>query len=325
MPSGQSAPIREVLHLVQQVAAHDSSVLILGESGTGKEVVARAIHESSPRRNGPFVAVNCGAIPAELLESELFGHVKGAFTGANSMKKGLFEAADGGTIFLDEIGDVPAAMQVRLLRVLQEGEVKRVGSNENIKVDVRVIAATNVDLAQAVKDKKFRLDLYYRLNIITIDIPPLRERKEDIVELVSHFVNQYRKAFGKEIDFVPKSVINRLLMHDWPGNVRELENLIQRAVLMNKGKMITEGDLLFDQDPRIERRAMGGFDLNGRLGSLSLKEILTEVESAVINEVLHRCEGNVGLAANQLQIGKTALYDKMKQRGITPKVLRKPD
>ena len=232
---------------------------------------------------------------------------------------------DGGTIFLDEIGDISPHMQVSLLRVLQNGEIIRVGGNEPLREDVRIIAATNVDLAQAVKDKKFRLDLYYRLNIITIDIPPLRERKEDIVELVSHFVNQYRKAFGKEIDFVPKSVINRLLMHDWPGNVRELENLIQRAVLMNKGKMITEGDLLFDQDPRIERRAMGGFDLNGRLGSLSLKEILTEVESAVINEVLHRCEGNVGLAANQLQIGKTALYDKMKQRGITPKVLRKPD
>ena len=163
------------------------------------------------------------------------------------------------------------------------------------------------------------------MNVITIDIPPLRDRKEDIVELVSHFVNHYRLAFDKEIDFVPKSVINRLLLHDWPGNVRELENLIQRAVLMSKGKMITEGDLLFDQDPRMEQPVRNGFDLNGRLGSLPLKEILAEVETAVITETLRRCEGNVGLAATQLHIGKTALYDKMKQRGILPKVLRKPD
>ena len=322
---GSSRKMRELREMIHQVAGSDATILITGESGTGKELVANLVQATSSRDDKPFLKINCNAINDSLLEADLFGYEKGAFTGAQQRKIGKFEVVDGGTIFLDEIGDISPHMQVSLLRVLQNGEIIRVGGNEPLRVDVRIIAATNVDLAQAVKDKKFRLDLYYRLNIITIDIPPLRERKEDIVELVSHFVNQYRQAFGKEIDFVPKSVINRLLMHDWPGNVRELENLIQRAVLMNKGKMITEGDLLFDQDPRIERRAMGGFDLNGRLGSLSLKEILTEVESAVINEVLHRCEGNVGLAANQLQIGKTALYDKMKQRGITPKVLRKPD
>ena len=280
---------------------------------------------TSAREDKPFLKINCNAISDSLLEADLFGYEKGAFTGAQTRKIGKFEVVDGGTIFLDEIGDISPHMQVSLLRVLQNGEIIRVGGNEPVQVDVRVIAATNVDLAQAVKDKKFRLDLYYRLNIITIDIPPLRDRKEDIVELVSHFVNHYRLAFDKEIDFVPKSVINRLLLHDWPGNVRELENLIQRAVLMSKGKMITEGDLLFDQDPRMEQPVRNGFDLNGRLGSLPLKEILAEVETTVITETLRRCEGNVGLAATQLHIGKTALYDKMKQRGILPKVLRKAD
>ena len=322
---GVSPGFRAAYGLLKQAADSQIPVLLLGETGVGKEVFARCLHEMGPRAGEAFVAVNCAAIPQELVESELFGVEKGAYTGAQSSRPGRFERASGGTLFLDEVGDLPLSAQAKLLRVLQEREIERLGDAKPRKVDVRVVAATNADLSKLVKEGRFRLDLYYRLNIITIDIPPLRDRKEDIVELVSHFVNHYRLAFDKEIDFVPKSVINRLLLHDWPGNVRELENLIQRAVLMSKGKMITEGDLLFDQDPRMERRTMGGFDLNGRLGSLSLKEILTEVESAVINEVLHRCEGNVGLAATQLQIGKTALYDKMKQRGITPKVLRKPD
>ena len=321
---GSSRKMRELREMIHQVAGSDATILITGESGTGKELVANLVHATSSRDDKPFLKINCNAINDSLLEADLFGYEKGAFTGAQQRKIGKFEAVDGGSIFLDEIGDISPHMQVSLLRVLQNGEIIRVGGNEPLQVDVRVIAATNVDLAQAVKDKRFRLDLYYRLNIITIDIPPLRERKEDIVELVSHFVNHYRQAFGKEIDFVPKSVINRLLLHDWPGNVRELENLIQRAVLMSKGKMITEGDLLFDQDPRMERKTTG-FDLNGRLGSLSLKEILTEVETAIITEALQRCEGNVGVAAGQLHIGKTALYDKMKQRGILAKVLRKPD
>lgn len=229
---------------------------------------------------------------------------------------------DGGTIFLDEIGDISPRMQVSLLRVLQNGEIIRVGGNEPIKVDVRVIAATNVDLAQAVKDKKFRLDLYYRLNIINIDIPPLRERKEDIVELVSFFVNHYREAFKKEIDFVPKSIINRLLAHDWPGNVRELENLIQRAVLMAKGKMITEADLIFDQDPRIEQQRVDTFNIDDKLGALPLKAIVADFEAAIIHRALDKYNGNVSTAATQLKLGKTALYDKMKQHGISAKHIK---
>jgi len=228
--------MQKTLRYAIKIAPTNSTVLIGGESGTGKEFFAKIIHRMSNRSDGRFVAINCGAIPENLFEREFFGHKKGSFTGAMANKIGLFEAASDGTIFLDEIGDISPRMQVALLRILQNGEIIRVGGTEPVRVNVRVIAATNVDLAQAVKEKKFRLDLYYRLNIINVDIPPLRERKEDIVELVSHFVNHYREAFKKEIDFVPKSTITRLLAHDWPGNVRELENLIQRAVLMAKGK-----------------------------------------------------------------------------------------
>jgi transcriptional regulator with PAS, ATPase and Fis domain len=322
---GSSRKMRELREMIHQVAGSDATILITGESGTGKELVANLVQATSSRDDKPFLKINCNAINDSLLEADLFGYEKGAFTGAQQRKIGKFEVVDGGTIFLDEIGDISPHMQVSLLRVLQNGEIIRVGGNEPLQVDVRIIAATNVDLTQAVKDKKFRLDLYYRLNIITIDIPPLRERKEDIVELVSHFANHYRQIFKKEIEFVPKSVINRLLLHEWPGNVRELENLIQRAVLMAKGKMITEGDLLFDQDPRVERPLGSGFELGSRLGTMPLKDILTEIESTIIAEALRRCEGNVGVAASQLHIGKTALYDKMKQRGLSPKMLRKMD
>lgn len=321
---GSSRKMRELREMVHQVAGSDATILITGESGTGKELVANLVHATSSRENKPFLKINCNAINDSLLEADLFGYEKGAFTGAQNRKIGKFEVVDGGTIFLDEIGDISPHMQVSLLRVLQNGEIIRVGGNEPLQLDVRVIAATNVNLAEEVKEKRFRLDLYYRLNIITIDIPPLRERKEDIVELVSHFVNHYRQAFNKEIDFLPKSAINRLLQHDWPGNVRELQNLIQRAVLMAKGKMITKGDLLFDQDPGlVGRRASNEFNLDGRLGNVALKEILTEMETAIISEALRRCDGNVGVAAGQLQIGKTALYDKIKRRGITPRAMRK--
>ena len=261
---GRSRKMRELREMIHQVSGSDATILITGESGTGKELVANLIKATSTRDDKPFLKINCNAINDSLLEADLFGYEKGAFTGAASRKIGKFEVVDGGTIFLDEIGDISPRMQVSLLRVLQNGEIIRVGGNEPVQVNVRVIAATNVDLAQAVKEKKFRLDLYYRLNIINIDIPPLRERKEDIVELVSYFVNHYREAFKKEIDFVPKSIINRLLAHDWPGNVRELENLIQRAVLMAKGKMITEADLIFDQDPRMEQQKDRRFQYRGK-------------------------------------------------------------
>lgn len=320
---GRSRKMRELREMVHQVAGSDATILITGESGTGKELVANLVKATSARDNKPFLKINCNAINDSILEADLFGYEKGAFTGATARKIGKFEVVDGGTIFLDEIGDISPRMQVSLLRVLQNGEILRVGGTEPVKIDVRVIAATNVELAQAVKEKKFRLDLYYRLNIINIDMPPLRDRKEDIVELVSYFVNHYRDAFKKEIDFVPKSVINRLLMHDWPGNVRELENLIQRAVLMAKGKMITEEDLMFDQDPQIEQQRTDHFNIDEKLGQMPLKAIMAEVEAAILNRALQNYGGNVSTAANQLKLGKTALYDKMKQHGISAKQIKK--
>jgi transcriptional regulator with PAS, ATPase and Fis domain len=315
--------MRELREMIHQVSGSDATILITGESGTGKELVANLIKATSPRDDKPFLKINCNAINDSILEADLFGYEKGAFTGATARKIGKFEVVDGGTIFLDEIGDISPRMQVSLLRVLQNGEILRVGGTEPVQVDVRVISATNVDLAQAVKEKKFRLDLYYRLNIINIDMPPLRDRKEDIVELVSYFVNHYREAFKKDIDFVPKSVINRLLTHNWPGNVRELENLIQRAVLMAKGKMITDNDLLFDQDPRIEQQQDDSYNIDDKLGILPLKKIVAEFEAAIINRAMHKYSGNVSTAANQLKIGKTALYDKMKQHSISAKHIKK--
>ncbi len=319
---GRSRKMRELREMIHQVASSDATILITGESGTGKELVANLVKATSNRDDKPFLKINCNAINDSILEADLFGYEKGAFTGATARKVGKFEVVDGGTIFLDEIGDISPRMQVSLLRVLQNGEILRVGGTEPVKIDVRIIAATNVNLTQAVKEKKFRLDLYYRLNIINIDIPPLRDRKEDIVELVSYFVNHYREAFKKEIDFVPKSIINRLLAHDWPGNVRELENLIQRAVLMAKGKMITEGDLLFDQDPRTDQQNTDCFNISEKLGMLPLKSIVAEFEASIINQALHKYNGNVSTAATQLKVGKTALYDKMKQHGISAKHIK---
>jgi Nif-specific regulatory protein len=217
---GNSKALRELRDMVSQVAKSDATVLITGESGTGKELVANLIRETSNRNDKPFLKINCNAINDSLLESDLFGYEKGAFTGADSKRKGKFEVVDGGTIFLDEIGDISPRMQAAMLRVLQDGELIRVGGNTPVKVDVRIIAATNADLAKAVQAGTFRLDLYYRLNIINISIPPLRQRKEDIVDLVTHFVRRYRQAFKKDINFLPQSVINRLLRHEWPGNVR---------------------------------------------------------------------------------------------------------
>ncbi len=320
---GSSTAMRELREMVHQVAKSDATILITGESGTGKELVANLVRATSNRNDTPFLKINCNAINDSILESDLFGYEKGAFTGAINRKKGKFEIVDGGTIFLDEIGDISPRMQASLLRVLQNGEIVRVGGTEPIKVDVRVIAATNVELAVAVQEKKFRLDLYYRLNIINIDIPPLRERKEDLVELVTHFVKHYRHAFKKDIDFVPQSIINRLLNHSWPGNVRELENLIQRAVLMARDKMITEQDLFFDQNFDSDQAANPLAELQTKIGMLPLKGILAEFETEVIQQALHKHKGNVSKAASDLKIGKTALYDKMKRHNISAKEIKR--
>jgi sigma-54 specific flagellar transcriptional regulator A len=242
MPSGRSAAIREVLHLVQQVAQHDSSVLILGESGTGKEVVARAVHESSRRRSGPFVAVNCGAIPAELLESELFGHEKGSFTGAYSTRKGRFEIAEGGTLFLDEIGDMSLPMQVKLLRVLQERVFERVGNHQPICCNVRIIAATHRNLDEAILGGQFRGDLFYRLNVFPIEMPSLRERLDDLDVLIGEFIEQNRAAGRPAIALTP-AALTVLRRHPWPGNVRELANLIERLSILHGGHAVDVAQL----------------------------------------------------------------------------------
>ena len=240
---GQSNQMRSVFKLVETVSYSTATVLIQGESGTGKELVARAIHYRSPRKDKPFVAVNCSALTDTLLESELFGHMKGSFTGATGNKKGLFEAADGGTIFLDEIGDVPPATQVRLLRVLQEGEVKRVGANEPIKVDVRVIAATNVDLARAKEQGRFREDLFYRLNVIAVQLPPLRDRPEDVPLLAQHFLRLYSTKLKKKLTGFSPRAMEALTCNRWVGNVRELENVVERASVLTSHEVVDVDDL----------------------------------------------------------------------------------
>lgn len=314
---GVSRAMREVRDMVTQVADSDATILITGESGTGKELVANLIRNLSGRREKPFLKVNCNTINDNLLESDLFGYEKGAFTGAVSRKKGKFEIVDGGTLFLDEIGCISPRMQASLLRVLQNGELIPVGGSKAIKVDVRIISATNVDLEQAVSEGRFRLDLYYRLNIINIIMPPLRDRKEDIVDLATHFLKHYRKAFKKEIDFMPNSVIDKLLSHEWRGNVRELENVIQRAVLMARNNTITVKEIHFDQNMAGAKAAREGIfaPFEARVSKAPLKELLADIEGLIIKDTLDRLNGNVYEAAKVLKIGKTALYEKMKRYG----------
>lgn len=240
---GSTAEMREIYRLIQKISVQDVTVLILGESGTGKEMVASAIHRHSKRRNGPFVPINCAAIPATLLESELFGHERGSFTGAHAQKLGKFEQAHGGTIFLDEIGDMDALLQAKMLRVLQDHQFQRVGGNRNVQVDVRIIAATNKDLAQEASKGNFREDLYFRLNVIPIYLPPLRKRTADVPLLIEHFVRKANAQYGKSILGISPDVMDRLLSYDWPGNVRELENVITRSVILSHGSLITANDL----------------------------------------------------------------------------------
>ncbi|HKQ96938.1 MAG TPA: sigma-54 dependent transcriptional regulator, partial [Candidatus Polarisedimenticolia bacterium] len=240
---GESPRMKEVFDLIDQIAPTHSTVLICGESGTGKELAARAIHARSPRKDRPFVSINCGAMPDELLESELFGHARGSFTGAVTAKKGLFEVADGGTLFLDEIGDTTPAMQVKLLRVLQERRIRRVGGTDESEVNVRVLAATNQDLEALVREKRFREDLFYRINVILVRMPALREKREDVPRLVGHFVEKYGAIMGKRVSGVSDLALRQLQEHDWPGNVRELENVIERAVALARGDVIGPAEL----------------------------------------------------------------------------------
>ncbi len=299
---GQSLAMRQLLDMVATIAPSEATVLISGESGTGKEVIARSIHEGSNRREGPYVAVNCAALAETLLESELFGHEKGAFTGAEKKREGRFLAANKGTIFLDEIGEIAPAMQVKLLRVLQEREVQPVGSDRTFTVDVRILAATNRNLAEEVAQGRFRQDLYYRLNVVSLQLPPLRERREDIPLLAMHFMRQFASRNNKTVKGFTPAAMDRLLKHDWPGNVRELENAVERAVVLLVGDYISEREL----PPTITAQ---GKEPGGRPDFANMT--LDEIERLAVQDTLAQVGGNKSEAARRLGINRKTLLAKL--------------
>ncbi len=318
---GQAPSIRRAIELALNVADTQTTVLIQGESGTGKELLANLIHYNSGREDKPYIKLNCGAIPETLLESELFGHEKGAFTDARALRKGRFEEANGGTLFLDEIGEMSAAAQVRLLRVLQDGEFNRVGGNEVIKTDVRVVAATNVDLEKAIEDGKFRRDLYYRLSVFPITLPPLRERAEDIHPLVFHFLELYKQKTGRFVSGISKEALQALISHEWTGNVRELENAIERAVIIASGRQIEVEDLppaiskvTFDFRARIKHERIEA-SREGRAISINIEipSSIEEIEKQAISATLDYTDGEKARAARLLGIGRKTLYRKLEE------------
>jgi DNA-binding NtrC family response regulator len=315
---GRNPVMQSIYDTIEIVAETDSTVLVTGETGTGKELVARALHWASPRRDRRFITINCSALPAELLESELFGHEKGAFTGAIRMKVGKFEYGDGGTVFLDEIGEIPPLLQVKILRVLQEREFERVGGNQPIKVDVRIIAATNKDLPQAIARGEFREDLYYRLNVVPLRLPPLRARREDIPLLARHFLLKCREKFKKEVDALSQEALNRMLLYPWPGNVRELENVIERAVIMARGPLIQSVDLP-EQKPSPEMEPSGAPLLSQALFDLPLDEAGDIFERSYCEEVLARCEGRIATAARHSGLNPRSFNRKMNKYGLDKK------
>ena len=312
---GVSPPIKAVFDRIRKVADTESTVLITGDSGTGKELIARALHHNSSRRHRPMIPINCGSIPAELLESELFGHAKGAFTGATGVKKGLFEEASGSTLFLDEIGELPLALQVKLLRALQEGEIRRIGDNSPIQVALRIIAATNRDLEKAVEGGDFREDLYYRLNVVSIHLPPLRHRREDILLLAKHFLAMYAEKHNRSFRMIAPDAIDLLMNYDWPGNVRELQNAIEQAVVICDSEIIHPDDL-----PEKVHFADAQVHVIIPENRFEFKDILNEVleqtESQLINRALELTEGNRTKAAELLGISRRGLLYKLKEESI---------
>jgi two-component system response regulator HydG len=304
---GQSPALREAIDMVRQVADTDATVLLTGESGTGKELFARMLVEESQRADQPFVTVNCAALPESILESELFGYEEGAFTGADEAKMGRFEAADGGTVFLDEIGELSPSVQVKLLRVLQEGTFERLGSNETTEVDVRIVAATHVDLEEAMHEGEFREDLYWRLNVVNVHIPPLRHRLEDVPLLAEHFLNHYRDKNDRDISGMSREALDALGDYNWPGNVRELENVIERAVVLDKDELVDVDDL---PEHIIEHEGE-----NNRYISVPVGTPLEEVERRVLDETLKMTDGNKKLTAKLLGIATRTVYRKTKESG----------
>ena len=305
---GRSEPMQEIFATIERVAPTRATVLLAGESGVGKDLIARAIHFHSPRRDRPLVKINCTAIPENLMESELFGYEKGAFTGAVTSKPGKFEQADTGTVFLDEIGDVPGPIQVKLLRILQEREFERLGSNVTRHTDVRIIAATNQDLRAALEQGTFREDLYYRLNVVPLNIPPLRERKQDIPFLANHFIRKLAADSGSAVESITDAAMERLMAYHWPGNVRELENVIERSLVLCRGSQLDAGDVLLESAPRPRSQN----------GQHFLPEGLTldQYEQELIREALRRADGNKSHAARLLGLTRNALRYRLTQMGL---------
>lgn len=318
---GNCLQMQQVFATIKKVASIDVPVLILGESGTGKEMVAQAIHQRGLRKKGNFIAINCGAIPENLLETELFGHEKGSFTGAQSLVQGKVEYADSGTLFLDEIGEMPPLLQVKLLRFLQDKVIQRVGGREDIRVDARIIAATNIDIMQSISDGGFREDLYYRIGVITLELPPLRERGEDILLLANIFLRRFSQEFGKKIRGFSRDALAWLSEYPWPGNVRELENKIKRAGVMAETSIVEPWDLGFVDLPQsipqvdvtAEPSAKAG-KLN--LAGLTLKEARSRVEYDLLSYALEQSQGNVQNAAEQLAVSRPTMYDLLKKHGL---------
>jgi two-component system response regulator AtoC len=311
---GNSPAMQEVYKTVGKVAKADATVLITGESGTGKELVAEALHYNSTRRSGPLIKVSCAALPETLLEAELFGHEKGSFTGAMATRKGRFELADKGTIFLDEIAEMSLATQTKLLRVLQERKIERVGSAIPIKVDIRVICATNKDLQKMVDQQKFRDDLYYRLNVINIHMPPLRERKEDVPALVEHFLAKHRYSASAQPATISEEALRRLVEYDWPGNVRELENVVERAVVLSRGQIITSRELPFGDHEADHEGEDGGEEMLSEKSFF--KKSVAQFEKDMIMKALRDAAGNRSKAAEMLGIYRRLLYAKIKEFGL---------
>ena len=330
---GHSEPMREIYAIIEKVAGTPSSVLITGESGTGKELVASALHENSPRRSRPFIKVNCGAIPSDLMESEFFGYEQGAFTGAVGSKPGRFELADGGTLFLDEIGEIPTAMQVKLLRALQEGEFERVGGIRTLKVDVRVVAATHRNLAAEIAAGNFRDDLFYRLNVVPIAMPTLASRSSDIPLLAAHFLDKYARRLGKTVEPIAADAMAVFCAYPWPGNIRELENVIERSLLFMEGPTLSAADLPEEMrrtvgprpppaplpaTPRPEPAARGAEAAEAQLTSMKdiVRQATSELERDLILRALEETDNNVTQAAHRLQISRKGLQNKMKDLGL---------
>lgn len=305
---GNSPKMQEVFTVIKKIASLDVTVLITGESGTGKEMVARAIHQRSPRKNGLFVPINCGGIPETLIESELFGYERGAFTDAKTQRIGLIEKANGGTLFLDEIGELPLQLQVKILRFLQDRKIQRIGGREEIEVNTRIITATNTDLKKATVERKFREDLYFRIAVITIELPPLRERGDDILLLANSFLNKFNHAFRKNIKGFSPSAIDRIRSYNWPGNVRELENKVQRAVVMAEDQIIKPEDLL-----------LGSYD-SGLIGDderiPTLKRLRESIESEIIKKALINNEWNISRTAQELGVSRPTLHELINKYGL---------